>query len=285
MDSRPHGSPHALDSHTDIMPFKMNVRTEDAALQATREASALSVVNYFGQRVHSTDVLCFFDCEDSAQLRHEYSEVTRGFYQPLKGYITSDTWRDTYQYWPGYLRDLLFVSDPDGFPPRSTYRGLIYLFGSTCQEATGLTMTFAHELQHLMQHERSPRLWVANTLLTNLPATICNLLGLKYFDVPTEREAMIVAKHCAEAIHGADRVAQFIQGQVAKASDGKDRENWQFIRTIPSETHYELASETRILYSRLRPYRKEIETLLDEARSFPDYNGIEVDDLFSESDN
>jgi len=77
--------------------------------------------------------------------------------------------------------------------PKWPFASVIYLHGSTCEKDVGLTITFAHELQHFLQYANERRLWAVNSLLVNLPNLPTEDLKA-IWDFPIEREARIVAK-------------------------------------------------------------------------------------------
>jgi len=142
-------------------------------------------------------------------------------------------------------------------------------------------MTFAHELQHFVQHGNVRKLWAANNLIGKLRKRLNHSLGLRQFDIPTEREARIVSKQTAEGMFGVEHVSQFIESKIADAVDENDRDDWQFIQSIVIPTSYDLASETRLIFQWLMPYRGDFENLLKESRDDPDFNDIDFDELFN----
>ena len=81
---------------------------------------------------------------------------------------------------------------------RPAFDDFIYLHGSTCSSAMGLTMTLAHELQHFIQHSQQTRLWAANSLIPKLKKATIRALGLRWCDIPHEREARIVSSRYLE---------------------------------------------------------------------------------------
>ena len=91
----------------------------------------------------------------------------------------------------GHSRNLsrLFTTIPNWWIGMGIFDELIYLHGSTCASEVGLTMTFAHELQHFVQHGNMLTLWAANTLIPQLPKSVINALGLRWCDIPHECEA------------------------------------------------------------------------------------------------
>jgi hypothetical protein len=131
-----------------------------------------------------------------------------------------------------------------GFPTNVTFENtiafdnLIYIRASTCADLnTGFVTTYAHELQHFVQHGTMPRLLTVNKVLyDNLKKFEPNTIPT---DVPSEREANIVSKRVAEKICGVEDVRRFAEERVAvmeKAGEHDERDRWIFFRDVPSST-------------------------------------------------
>jgi len=68
---------------------------------------------------------------------------------------------------PSYLLDCFFHPSGDmEFEDTIAFDHLIYIRHSTCADTTGLAITYAHELQHVIQRERMPRLLAVNQVRT-----------------------------------------------------------------------------------------------------------------------
>ncbi len=136
---------------------------------------------------------------------------------------------------------------------RFAFDNLIFIRASTCLDVTGFVLTYAHELQHFMQHGHTPRLSVVNFDL---------YLNMKVFesaaittDVPHEREANIVSKRVAETMCGAEAVRAFAEEQVRfmeKVGEVDQKARWIFFRDIPSSTSYDLLEATVPLVEKYR---------------------------------
>lgn len=105
-------------------------------------------------------------------------------------------------------------------------------------------MTFAHELQHSYQFDRTPSLWVDNDRLK------CHRV-LKLYEIPAEREARVVAKRIAEELCGVHVVREYISqkiidGQEKKAIGEDEVLDWQWIKEWDSAKQYCLQSETKM---------------------------------------
>lgn len=130
---------------------------------------------------------------------------------------------------------------------------LIYVRKSTCDDMTGLVECYAHELQHLVQRGKTPRLHnVSGVLYQRLkglePATTV-------VDIPTEREANIVSKRVAERICGVEAVHTFAETQVRLMHDLgeiEQRDRWIFFRDTPSSTPFDLLEATNPLVQKYK---------------------------------
>jgi hypothetical protein len=130
----------------------------------------------------------------------------------------------------------------------------------------GLTLTFAHELQHFIQHCKKADIWAANTMIPALCKRLCDsdvkTLNLKSFQVPTEEEARIVSKRTAENIFGPEIVEAYIATKASDAHarlDESDAADWSFVLSLPvlgslgaelpdTSTLYDLESNTKRIY-------------------------------------
>src|SRR6266700_869414 len=160
------------------MPPTVKVKSGDDAIKKQREEAAQHVIAHFGNRLPDFRLLCFFDDEDWPALRGPGMAANRGVY--IRKDSSPAEWQEA----------CTFV---DGLPD---FDNFIYLHGSTCSSAVGLTMTFAHELQHFVQYAAEPKAFAENTLayvtLRNLSRSDFEALGLRSCDIPHEREARII---------------------------------------------------------------------------------------------
>ena len=144
------------------MPPTVKVKSDNDAVAKHREALAQRVIAYFGNAIPDLTILCFFDDADWQPFKDHFGAANRGFYGPIK--------EDSFSWpvWPDYATDYIFVDDPTSFHWKRVFDHVIYLHGSTCTDDVGLTMTFAHELQHFVQHSTVLNLWAANSLINSL---------------------------------------------------------------------------------------------------------------------
>jgi hypothetical protein len=246
---------------------------DDQADKRRREVAALRVLDRFGLRFPDCRLLCFLDDEDWWQFKAENGIANRGFYSRVRA-------RDRdWQIAPTYILEELF---PHG---AVAFDGLVYLHGSTCSDDIGLTMTLEHELQHFVQRTTQTRLWAANTLVQDLTKSAISELGLKWCDVPHEREARIVSKLTAQTLFGDQAVLHYIAAKIAEHLTPEDTDDWTCIKALDTSSRYDLASETKLFFLRLRNYRQQLQAALQRFQSIdPDFAGIDLDALLSGTD-
>jgi len=199
--------------------------------------------------------LCrYFAVTEDAYLLQMNGQHYRGFYC----HIAERNWL------PPYLFDCFFhppneftASSFNSFDEMVAFEHLIYIRAGTCSDPTGCVATYAHELQHLIQHERSPRvLRVNNALYQSLkkyePTATAS-------DIPSEREANIVSKKVTEAVCGVEAVKAFAEKQVQlmeELGNVEQRDRWIFFRDVPSSTAYDLLESTL-------PFIERYKTIID----------------------
>ena len=114
-------------------------------------------------------------------------------------------------------------------------------------------MTYAHELQHFVQHGQTPTLSAVNSVLyENLKVYEPNATAT---DIPHEREANIVSKQVAERMFGVDAVREYAERQIQfmeRAGNPEQRARWIFFRDVPSTTVCNLLHETIPLVEKYR---------------------------------
>ncbi len=97
-------------------------------------------------------------------------------------------------------------------PPGADYENLLFIRHSTCLDPAGCTITYAHEIEHMVQEQRFPKLLTINSILRR------DLWQFKQnpneLDLPVEADANIVSKRVAEIVCGADAVRKFGEEQL-----------------------------------------------------------------------
>ena len=252
------------------MPPTVKVKSSDTAVRKHREDAAQRVIEHFAKRLPDRRLLCFFDDEDWHALKQEAGAANRGCYSPVRPGGLG---------WPpDYLSECLVVDSQFAFDD------LVYLHGSTCECELGLTMTFAHELQHFVQHSILPTVWAANAVaaytLRSLDSYDIEALRLRSCDIPHEREARIVAKRAAENLFGTDAVNQYIDAKIAERVNEQDVADWECIRGLVASTPYDLTRETKLFFPRLAAFRPRLERSFRYLRqSDPRFNDLNLDTL------
>jgi len=260
------------------MPVTLKVKSEDAAVKANREATAKRVMDYFGSCLPPSRLLCFLDDGDSLEVRGERGNANRGIYGPIHdGTPLAD--------WPDYIQNCIYVEDYAPLYLRRVVDDLIYIYGSTCANEVGLTMTLAHELQHAIQHSNARKVWAVNGLVTNLDREIINAEKLTWADIPIEREARIVSRRVAVHLFGEQHVIQHIDQKIAERVTEGDVADWQFVRTLTAFSSVDLVGDTDALFQRLKGFRSELEAVLRSARQDNpgDYSDIDLASFFGEA--
>lgn len=253
------------------MPVTIVIKTDQASIRTALDAAARRVLDQFANQFPDLNLLCFFDDDDWQPLKDVMGPATRGFYAPIK--------EQPIECWPGYLTERIFVDDPNSHLQKRAFDHLIYVFGTTCVDEIGLTMTFAHELQHFLQYGYERRLWAENFLLPRLSKEVIGLAGLRWFDIPIEREARAAAKRIAEELFGADQVRLFIDRRIGGSVSAQDAEDWRLIQQMSPSAPYNVADETRAVFQRVKDYRPQLEAILRELRNDEDFKNIDLDML------
>lgn len=128
---------------------------------------------------------------------------------------------------------------------RRFFDQLIYIRNTTCLDPIGCTITYAHELQHVMQHVLYPKVLELNRALRYYlpdfkPAA-------SEADLPAEVDANIVSKHVAELVWGADATRKYGEEQMSSmrvAGATAQIAKWEFFLNTRASTVYEPLAPT-----------------------------------------
>ncbi|MFZ1971640.1 MAG: hypothetical protein WAU89_02280 [Candidatus Acidiferrales bacterium] len=250
------------------------VRPEGSGTPSRRRELARRVIEVFTSELANSRLLCFLDDQDPPIIRFDRGPANRGFYAPIHDGTPLD--------WvPDYASGHIYVDDGVSvFYPR-VVDGLIYLHGSTCDDEVGLVMTLAHELQHAVQHAKSWKIWALNSLVNELDRSIIREVKLTWADVPIEVEARIISKRIAEQIFGHKRVTAYIDGRIVARVTEADVTDWIYVRSLDSTISVDLDSGSRLLFTRLRDWRSELQAALQRAKAASQsYNDVSLDSFF-----
>jgi hypothetical protein len=262
------------------MPVVLKVKTQDPNARAKQEDLARRVLAEFEGSLPSCRLLCFLDSDDCFELRLAIGAANRGLFSPVKNGSLAPEWTC----WPMEVRESVLAPVGNSFELEIVFDAVVYLHGSTSSVDAALVMTLAHELQHFCQYGGERASWAANLLLQNLPRKSPST-GLRVFDIPSEREARVVAKRVAENICGQEAVAEYIEGRVqgaTAANDGADLSDWEFVRQLDSSKPYCLAGETKLFFSQFRQYRPQFDAMLQELAGDPDFSAVDLNALCGE---
>jgi hypothetical protein len=217
----------------------LHVILEDLGAKAHREAICGRVLDYFEQYFRigpEPRAVCVLDNMDHDFLKQEFGGVAnRGIHWPIRGQGLG--------IWPYYVRDVIAWYDEQAGEVVWPYASVIYLHGSTCDSDVGLTLTFAHELQHFLQYAHERLLWTMNKLLVD----IHNEEFSVWWDFPVEIEARIIAKRVAESLFGAEPVRKHIQERIKAHLTDNDVKDWEFVQGINPSVPYSLTEGTKTL--------------------------------------
>lgn len=191
-------------------------------------------------------LLCFFDNDQPEWLQRQLGGFT-GIHTPIIGSGT----------WPRYVSKHFFQSD-GGF----AYDDLIYIPKTQyIEQPVPFVIVFAHEMQHFVQRGFTPKVSKANALLLWNLIKFDPTTELKPWELPNNREAMIVAIRVAEVVCGKKAVKDFIKAQI---EDGRNSHNiskthlWEWANTLKSSVSYDLLKETNKF---VQQYRSQLQTL------------------------
>ena len=182
----------------------------------------------------------YFAVEDDSDLAAMMGAHFRGFHIPFSG--RNDL--------PEYLRDCFFRPFEEynatmTFEQMVAFDNLIYVRYDTSSDSVGCVLTYAHELQHFVQHAHTPRLWAVNSALYhNLGRFDSTATPI---DIPQEREANSVSKRVAEKVCGAEAVRKYAEAQIRFMEDANEpaqAARWTFFRDVPSSADYDVLGAT-----------------------------------------
>ena len=252
---------------------KIEARSDDQATKRRREELARRVIASFENGLPDRRLLCFLDDRDWQDVKSGRDAASRGFYTPLRGAGLP---------WHAPLPLLKCVYDNGEL----VFDDLIYLHGTTCSTDVGLAMTLAHEFQHFFQYSKDLDLWAASTVaffaLRSLERVEFEALALRICDIPHEREARIAAKRTAENLFGAESVRAYVETKRAERVTEQDALDWDCIQGLSSSAVYDLASETKRFFPRLKSCRSALDRTLRGFGGDPDFQGVDLDALLAE---
>lgn len=251
----------------------LKVKASDSLVKNQRKETAQRVLDQFADSLPADcRLLCFLDDEDSQELKAAtgLGAANRAFHR----LISNST---AFRGWPKYVTDCLFVLERDPIGRRLLFDQVIYLYGSTCADSVGMTMSLAHELQHVIQRIHVPELLNANRLFQRLPRTLLQSVEFQWSDIPTEREARAVAKKIAVTLHGSESVSNYLDQRASAAANPIELADVQFIQGLDTSAPYILKDETLAVFGRFKNYRAEFESVIERFKFDPDFEPVNLD--------
>jgi hypothetical protein len=95
--------------------------------------------------------------------------------------------------------------------------------------------------------------------------------------------SLVFSKRVAVQFFGEQRVTQFIDEKIAEGVTESAVADWQFVRTLTTSSSVDLAACTKQLFKRLKGHKAELEAVLQEKKSDPDFSDIGLDLYFEGS--
>lgn len=209
----------------------------------------------------SQPLCCVFDDEERDDFTSAFTESYCGFFYPIAQF----GFRNGGFPWPWQIESNVkevWTELENGGPFLNV--ALVYIRKKTSDRATGTAITFAHELQHLMQYLNHYKAWRAYGWLE----TVTRSENSVPWFFPTEYEAQLVSKRVAEAVLGLDEVARYTSERIEA---GDDPHKWQFFQELDVSQHYDFVDQTRRMVER---YRGKLDALYREqprGDSEPDF--------------
>lgn len=222
-----------------------------------REAAAREVLLVFGQKP-SVRLLCFFDDQDCWVFKDE----SLGLGKANRGISRVVTKFADFIGWPLEVINCVYPTFSLG-ESKPAFDFVTYLHNSSCEDPVGMTMTFAHELQHFVQWATMPAVWNANERFKDVRSEWG--AGFDSHEFPIEKEARIVAKRFAIRIHGREAVDRYIGENIAHPVNDLDRRNWRFIEGLDVSKPYDLELETALFDDELKDRPRPIQPLTSRS--------------------
>jgi hypothetical protein len=251
---------------------ELHVLSKDEPGAARQRHAAESVFRYFEDTygiLPDPKVVCILDGQDGWDLKRELGAENRGVNCLPRGRI--------YRSLPNYVRPLIGPVNPRTNEVTWPFEMVIYLHGTTCETEIGLSLCFAHELQHFIQYAQRRPLWALNVLLVELHNPDFHF----WWDFPTEREARIVSKRLGLELFGKKAIDLYIKNQISAQVTDTDTRDWEFFSSIDLSTPYDLAIETMQL---VESHRVELVRALEKFRGEAAFAGLGLERLIRGAD-
>ena len=215
-----------MEKHLSTVTFKF----KSPALQLEREPLCWQVLRNF-KNIPVYKLLCYVDDEFPSSLpaignlpagERSFS----GLHAPTRG---GGRWPDHVQKWI-LTPDYEFAFDNLIYIPETKY----------ASDQVAFSMILAHEFQHFVQYGESNTAWRVDDILLRSIGKFDQ--RVKTWDIPSERDAMIVSKGVIEAEFGTSAVRQLMETQMGGVNN--QNEVWAFLNNLSSTTAYDWREET-----------------------------------------
>jgi hypothetical protein len=189
------------------------------------------------QRPTKHALCCIFDDAERSEFLKEHDPNYCGFFCPIA--------KCGIERWPEDLKP--HVSALEHGILSFTCELAVYVRKRTCEHTTATTITFAHEIQHLMQHDFHFKFWRANFWLPKVTGS--DLVNPKAWDLPSEYDAQLAAKRISQSVLGIPEVERYAKEQIEAENDP---EKWEFFLELDVSREYDFVCETRRMVDRFK---------------------------------
>jgi hypothetical protein len=215
----------------------LQVKSANAQVKASREATCRKVLEYFQLQLSQLSLLCFIDEEDVEDMDFEREKnarlgiTNRGFFV----FNVEWTLNTGTPPLPFYVEERL-----RGTAGEILFKKLIYIHGSACEPEVSLVISLSHELQHYFQHMNYPQSHIADMSLQG---------SLKSWqEYPSEHDAMLKSKQVTSILCDEDVVRRYTNSRIELAKKNQqdwhvDQLRWEFIRDLQITDKYDFANE------------------------------------------
>jgi len=212
--------------------------------KAELEPLCLRILKHF-QAPNYSLIVIFDDCERKEFESHGAEFC--GFFIPIREHTDKFGSDSVTMQWPDDILKHIYIDQ------ELRCDVLIYLRYRTCKSATGTAITFAHELQHLMQYGFSYKVWRACFDIRSVTGGSAKFP----WDIPDEHDAQVVSRKiaCGDDICGKQEVWRYAQEQIEL---GRDPEKWKFFIGLDAEVPFNFLDATIPLVDVHRDALKEI---------------------------
>jgi hypothetical protein len=231
--------------------FKPCLEFRSPKLRARLQPVCNQVLQQFDQ-LPPFRLLCYFDDENPEWLQKQFGQFA-GIHAPIIGGGA----------WPGYVEQYFF----DRTRGENAFDNLIYIPGTAyAQKKIPFAITFSHELQHFAQWGFARKVYQANVLLFQNLLSFDPRTDAKIWDIPLNRDAMIISKRVAEALYGAEAVRKYMDAQIMESNNSHNiskSQLWTFFQNLSSSSSYDLRKQTDLLVQKYKQQLQSLDSKID----------------------